>query len=216
MAETWKTVAYLEDVTSINHGGTGQTTAQLAINALSAVSGGTNEHVLTKDTGTGNAKWKVAAGGGGGGQVAYNLHGGVKTFVSQTIPDDDSIPQSGEGLEYTELATTITPTANDSTLVIDVLLNLGMSRDVLLILALFQDAIASALTVSGGFVHTAFGRTSNYRLRFAVTSGSTNARTYKVRLGYAGAATTITANGWGGVRKFGGVCYSSMTVTEIP
>ncbi len=48
----------------INRGGTGQTTAQAAIDALSAVSGGTNEHVLTKDTATGNAKWKAAAGGG--------------------------------------------------------------------------------------------------------------------------------------------------------
>ena len=48
---------------AINQGGTGQITAQLAINALSAVSGATNEHVLTKDTETGNATWKAAAGG---------------------------------------------------------------------------------------------------------------------------------------------------------
>ena len=47
----------------IGYGGTGQSTAQLAINALSAVSGATNEHVLTKDTGTGNAIFKAAAGG---------------------------------------------------------------------------------------------------------------------------------------------------------
>lgn len=44
-------------------GGTGQSTAQLAINALSAVAGGTNEYVLTKDTGTGNAIWKAVPGG---------------------------------------------------------------------------------------------------------------------------------------------------------
>ena len=49
----------------IGDGGTGQETAQAAIDALSAVSGGTNEHVLTKDTATGNAKWKAATGGGG-------------------------------------------------------------------------------------------------------------------------------------------------------
>ncbi|KKN32567.1 hypothetical protein LCGC14_0812470 [marine sediment metagenome] len=54
---------------AINQGGTGQTTAQAAIDALSAVSGGTNEHVLTKDTATGNAKWKAAAGGGGNSQT---------------------------------------------------------------------------------------------------------------------------------------------------
>ena len=50
----------------IADGGTGQSTAQLAINALSAVGAATNEHVLTKDTATGNAIFKASAGGGGG------------------------------------------------------------------------------------------------------------------------------------------------------
>jgi hypothetical protein len=49
----------------IANGGTGQTTAQAAIDALTAVAGATNEHVLTKDTATGNAVFKAAAGGGG-------------------------------------------------------------------------------------------------------------------------------------------------------
>lgn len=44
-------------------GGTGQTTAQDAINALTAASAATNEYVLTKDTATGNAIFKAAAGG---------------------------------------------------------------------------------------------------------------------------------------------------------
>ena len=46
---------------AIAHGGTGSSTAQAAINALSAVSAATNEHVLTKDTSTGNAIWKAAS-----------------------------------------------------------------------------------------------------------------------------------------------------------
>ena len=45
----------------INQGGSGATTAQDAINALTQVSGATNEYVLTKDTSTGNATWKVAS-----------------------------------------------------------------------------------------------------------------------------------------------------------
>lgn len=48
---------------AIADGGTGQSTAQAAINALTAVAGATNEHVLTKDTATGNAVFKAAAGG---------------------------------------------------------------------------------------------------------------------------------------------------------
>lgn len=49
----------------ITQGGTGASTAQAAIDALTAVSGATNEYVLTKDTVTGNAIFKEAAGGGG-------------------------------------------------------------------------------------------------------------------------------------------------------
>lgn len=44
---------------AIADGGTGQGTAQLGINALTNVAGATNEHVLTKDTGTGNAIFKA-------------------------------------------------------------------------------------------------------------------------------------------------------------
>lgn len=48
---------------SILAGGTGQSNAQVAINTLTAVSAATNEHILTKDTATGNAIFKVATGG---------------------------------------------------------------------------------------------------------------------------------------------------------
>jgi hypothetical protein len=55
---------------AIVDGGTGASTAQNAINALTQVSAATNEHVLTKDTATGNATWKAApSGGGGGGEI---------------------------------------------------------------------------------------------------------------------------------------------------
>lgn len=45
----------------IAHGGTGASTAQAGINALTAVSSATNEHVLTKDTSSGNAVWKATS-----------------------------------------------------------------------------------------------------------------------------------------------------------
>ncbi len=48
---------------SMDQGGTGQTTQQAAIDALTNVSAATNEHVLTKDTATGNAIFKAASGG---------------------------------------------------------------------------------------------------------------------------------------------------------
>ena len=45
----------------VTDGGTGASTAQAAINALTGVSGATNEHILTKDTATGNAIFKAPA-----------------------------------------------------------------------------------------------------------------------------------------------------------
>lgn len=58
------TDAALSAAVGVAKGGTGQTTAQAAINALTAVAAATNEHVLTKDTTTGNAVFKAASGGG--------------------------------------------------------------------------------------------------------------------------------------------------------
>ena len=70
---SWAQADLTTDVTGtlpIGSGGTGQTSQQAAIDALTAVSGATNEHVLTKDTATGNAIFKAAAGGGGAQDVA--------------------------------------------------------------------------------------------------------------------------------------------------
>ena len=53
----------------ISNGGSGQSTAQTAINALSQVSGATNEYVLTKDTASGNALWKL---GGAWSSITIN------------------------------------------------------------------------------------------------------------------------------------------------
>lgn len=53
----------------IVNGGTGSATAQTAINALSQVSGALNEYVLTKDTSTGNALWKL---GGAWSSITIN------------------------------------------------------------------------------------------------------------------------------------------------
>ena len=82
---------------AILHGGTGQSTAQAAIDALSAVGGATNEHVLTKDTATGNATWKAATG-----------DTGQQTQVSDAT---DEIPIAAGNNTYEDIdAMTLTPT----------------------------------------------------------------------------------------------------------
>ena len=47
---------------AILDGGTGASLAQDAINNLTSVTSATNEYVLTKDTATGNATWKISVG----------------------------------------------------------------------------------------------------------------------------------------------------------
>jgi hypothetical protein len=74
------TAAGLSATLAVASGGTGQTTAQAAINALTAVSGATNEHILTKDTATGNAVFKAAPAGDG--HAAVTLSAGADNVLS--------------------------------------------------------------------------------------------------------------------------------------
>lgn len=83
---------------AIADGGTGQGTAQAAIDALSAVSAATNEHVLTKDTGTGNAIWKAAAGG-------VDVKAGIDAAATADYvgaASSDGFLRTGAGLTYTD------------------------------------------------------------------------------------------------------------------
>jgi hypothetical protein len=82
--------ANITGTAAIANGGTGQTTAQTAIDALTNVSAATNEYVLTKDTATGHAIFKAAAGGGGGGgtpKVTVLAQSSVAASVTGTTAD---------------------------------------------------------------------------------------------------------------------------------
>ena len=80
---------------AIADGGTGAGTAQAAIDALTAVGAATNEHVLTKDTATGNAIWKVSTGGGGGSVFAddvFIVEGSVDATKDMMFDVDTNVP----------------------------------------------------------------------------------------------------------------------------
>lgn len=192
-------------------GGTTQATAaNLSSGAFYVVA-----YVQALDGGGGGLVIVSAAASVGGvskvAQFVYNETGAVSTGTT-VIPLDDTIPQQSgpaEGDQY--LSQAITPTNAGSTLVIEVLI-FGSSSvaNVANIVALFQDAIASALDVAVGFT---FSGAPGVYLRHVMVAGTTSPTTFKVRIGPS-AAATFTFNGTGGGRLFGGVFGSSISITE--
>ena len=97
---------------SIANGGTGESTAQAAIDALTQVSGGSTNEVLTKD-GSGNATWQAASGG-----ITFNgsTANGVVTYGGATTADVESnLTFSGSTLAIVGNLTTTTSVAATTT-----------------------------------------------------------------------------------------------------
>lgn len=153
--------------------------------------------------------------------TAYVDRVGVQQVVSTTvssvatgttlIPIDDTKPQNTEGDQY--MSVTITPKSATSKLLIDVVFNGSTSVGSDLIVALFQDSNADALAVGIGYIDAA-GARLQVCFRHVMTSGTTSATTFKVRAGGDNPGT-LTFNGSGGARLFGGVMSSSIVITEV-
>ncbi len=147
-------------------------------------------------------------------QVVTFITGAVATG-STTIPFDDTVPQNTEGDEYMTLA--ITPKSATSKLLIEVAAwasqNAASANTI--IAALFQDSTANALAAMAQQVEEQFAGV-NIGFQYEMTSGTTSATTFKVRIGAQTAVpATITFNGSAGNRLFGGVMASSIIITEF-
>lgn len=155
---------------------------------------------------------KFATGVGGKVvQVAHVLSGASATGTT-THPIDDTIPQNTEGDEYLTLA--ITPTNASNKLLIEVSIHNSHSATVSLNSAsLFQDSTANALATNG-YTSEAANRDNIIVITHYMTAGTTSATTFKVRMGGHVSGTT-SMNGSGATRKWGGVCASTITITEI-
>lgn len=144
-------------------------------------------------------------------QVVNYSTGEVATGNTQ-IPIDDTIPQNTEGTEFMTLA--ITPTNASNYLKINTTLYIASNTAGRSIAAaLFQDTNADALAAGVQYVGNDAVIITLDMTHYMV-AGTTSSTTFKVRAG-PGAAATITFNGFGGNRKFGGIMASQMTITEI-
>jgi hypothetical protein len=132
-----------------------------------------------------------------------------------TLPFDDTIPQSGEGVQF--MSTNMTPTSTANVLEIEHggYYSHSATTDAQGVVALFQDATANALAAM------TFGRQSGtanlggfVRLQHTMLAGTTSTTTFKIRAGY-NTAGTITFNGTGGARRLGGVEASFISCREI-
>lgn len=131
--------------------------------------------------------------------------------TTAAIPLDDTVPQITEGAEF--LSASITPRSVGNLLEVEARLLLSPSVAGTVVAALFVDSTADALAAVAERVDTA-GAVQTLALRWRVTAANVAARTYRVRAGLS-AAGTLTFNGAGGTRLFGGVAGSSLTVTEL-
>lgn len=144
-------------------------------------------------------------------QVVNTQTGAVATGAT-TTPWDDTIPQNTEGNEFMTRA--ITPTSATNILRIDVVFyGTSSAAPRNLCVALHQDSVADALAAGYVSIVTA---AYEYVITFThyMLAGTTSATTFKVRAGVE-TSGTITFNGSGGVRRYGGVMASSITITEI-
>ncbi len=172
---------------------------------------GTNGQVLTADsTQTNGIKWATPSSPSGSVVQVVNYETGAVATGTTNIPNDDTIPQSSEGTQYMSLS--ITPTNTNNKLKIEVVVYVSNSTGGRMIAALLQDsgtdALACGSTCIDNTVHL-------YPIVFTYykTAGTTSSTTFKVNCGAQGG--TMTFNGEAGSRVFGGVCASSITITEI-
>ena len=190
---------------------TTSTTTTLKNNGTAYISVDTNENVTLAHP--------LALAQGGTGAVSVNgivqivnTQTGAVATTTTAIPWDDTIPQKTEGGEVMTLA--ITPKNTNNLLVIDVVAHTsGAEGGWKLVAALFQDSTANALAVSLGYQDGPTNQILTAPFRHYMTAGTTSATTFKVRIG-AQTTDTMTFNGMGGARKYGGALASSITITE--
>lgn len=144
-------------------------------------------------------------------QKTHTITGAVSTGTA-IIDYDDSIPQITSGTLF--MSCSITPVASaSSTLEVQVVFNFAQTGATSnTIVALFRDSSANAIAAAA--VQNPAGNSPN-QISFVhhITDDFTTSVTFTVR-GGPGNAETLTFNGTGGNRRFGGVMPSTITITE--
>jgi hypothetical protein len=135
---------------------------------------------------------------------------GLLATGTTVVPEDDTIPQITEGTEF--MTRTITPTSGANLIEVEVQACAAVSAGNRIAGALFLDAVANAL--AAGIQNATNAIPAILRLRIFMLASSTATMTLRFRAGPVSAGT-LTFNGSGGSREFGGVANSYIIAREI-
>jgi hypothetical protein len=130
-----------------------------------------------------------------------------------TTAIDDTIPQNTEGFEIITRAITPISALN----MLDIEFSSGMSHSsasASILSALFQDSAADAICTVAEQQGASADTLTMQQMQHTMAAGTTSSTTFRVRSG-SPTAGTVTVNGVAGARRFAGVMYTSLQVTEI-
>lgn len=158
----------------------------------------------------GDGTWATVSGTSKIVQIVQTSTG---TYASgtTTVPNDNTIPQNTEGDQYLTLS--ITPTSTSNKIMVSFVGHTGSTGVGYLNVALYRDSVANALAAVASYQLTSSG-SSVVPLNFIETATSTSAVTYKIRIGCSVAGTTYINGGGGASAILGGVCATTLIITE--
>lgn len=143
-------------------------------------------------------------------QTSYTAYT-IATSGSTTIPHDDTIPQNTEGTQL--FTVSFTPVSASSTLYMCLTLAWSAAASDWFMGGIWVDSTANALAALDVY-NTSSGASLPFALQYSEASGSTSARTYKVRVGDTGGAWGINGN-TSGTRSMGGVKNCALIIYEV-
>ena len=162
----------------------------------------------------GDGSWQAA----GGGKVVkfQNTNVATRTSTTSTFPEDDTVPQSTEGAEYTTVA--YTPVEGGNKIVIHIIAQAAVTgNEIDMALALFKNSDASA--IRSCFFENGPGSKNGPHIMNMIeedTAADTSEITYKLRFGMVGntSGTAYLGSGHHSVERFGDNAGVQIHITE--